>query len=63
MVYCWEQMMEAVLTKCHQHYEQIVSEFYVVPYSIYLPQAEVTVRSNGENRNSAGKLIAARRLS
>jgi hypothetical protein len=45
VVYCWEQMVQTVLSKCHQHNEPIVSEFHVITYSVYLSQTEITIGS------------------
>jgi hypothetical protein len=45
VVYCWEQMVQTVLSKRHQHNEGIVSEFHVITYCVDLSQTEITISS------------------
>jgi hypothetical protein len=45
VVYCWEKMVQTVLSERHQDDERNVSEFHVITYCVYLSQAEITISS------------------
>jgi hypothetical protein len=38
-------MVQAVLSKCHQHNERVVGEFNVVTYGVDLSQTKITIDS------------------
>jgi len=45
VIYCGENMMQAVITKCHQTQELGTVDLYTIPYSIYLTNTPVRISS------------------